>query len=121
MSVLLPDDHPAVQAQRQKDLRYSVNRLGNPAAPVVERQPAAELLVEFFEHGPMATIKWFTPSSFEHGTTKVYTAPPELAELQATIAQLTAENERLKDEATSQYAKRVAVVEEIERLKGGQV
>lgn len=45
------------------------------AAPAVERQADAELLVEFFEHGPMATINWFTPSSFEHGATKVYIAP----------------------------------------------
>lgn len=66
-------------------------------APVVERQPDAELLVEFFEHGPMATIKWFTPSSFEHGATKVYTAPPEVAALQSTIAQLQAENSRVND------------------------
>lgn len=45
-------------------------------APAVEGQADAELLVEFFEHGPMATINWFTPSSFEHGATKVYTSPP---------------------------------------------
>jgi hypothetical protein len=39
-------------------------------------EPVAELLVEFFEHGPMAAINWFTPSAFEHGATKVYTSPP---------------------------------------------
>lgn len=50
----------------------------------------------------------------------LYTAPPELAELQATIAQLTAdyrelsvENDRLLDVACTAEA-------EVERLKGGQ-
>lgn len=97
------------------------------AAPVVERQPDAELLVEFFEHGPMATIKWLTPSSFEPGATKVYTATPELAELQATIARLTEQKERLtanlkiRDrelEVAAEYHSDLQV--ELGRLKGGQ-
>jgi hypothetical protein len=69
------------------------------------------------------------------------TAPPELAELQAAIARLkdevgsakgeydrsankvarlVAENDRLEKEATGQYAMRLDLAAEIERLKGGQ-
>lgn len=39
-------------------------------------EPVAELQVAFFEHGPMATINWFTPSAFESGATKLYAEQP---------------------------------------------
>ena len=39
-------------------------------------EPVAELQVAFFEHGPMATINWFTPSAFEPGATKLYAEQP---------------------------------------------
>ena len=66
----LDSPHSSVRNAALESLRRII------AAPVVERQADAELLVEFFEHGPMATINWFTPSSFESGATKVYIAPP---------------------------------------------
>ena len=123
-----------MQAQRRKDLRYSVNRLGNPAAPVVERQPvpitegAARLmeayrLGEFRLEGGSPTVEAMSCQSFDENEVSLRehdfdsyaagyqsamyeqaktllhlcTAPPELAELQATIAQLTAEVARLRD------------------------
>ena len=39
-------------------------------------EPVAELQVAFFEHGPMATINWFTPSAFEAGAKKLYAEQP---------------------------------------------
>jgi cell division protein FtsB len=84
-------------------------------APVVERQPKAWLTGKcIWEHKNSAQKH---SDCTGQKVEPLYTAPPELAELQATVARLTAENERLKDEAIGQYAKRVAVVEEIERLK----
>ena len=61
------------------------------------------------------------------GYVKPYTAPPELAELQATIAQMTAENERLTREngrvnKSWHGMKRDLDISkaDVERLKGGQ-
>jgi hypothetical protein len=48
------------------------------------------------------------------------TAPPELAELQATIAQLMAENERLRTACSKEFQSVEQLSAEIERLKGGQ-
>lgn len=52
----------------------------------------------------------------------VITSPPELAELQATIARLTAENEQIREAYKGYSSKLVvdALNAEIERLKGGQ-
>lgn len=49
---------------------------GNSHAPKQQGEPVAELQVAFFEHAPMATINWFTPSAFESGATKLYTEQP---------------------------------------------
>jgi hypothetical protein len=85
---------------------FSVQRLTDDlrvflAAPVVERQPAIymeidELALFTSEHvsGGVAAVS----KRPGEGMTALYTAPPELAELQATIARLTAENDRLKKE-----------------------
>jgi hypothetical protein len=80
------------------------------AAPVVERQPAAWMWSEEFVGGKFDGEEANDGVSFGpekpnikpsiSGTTMkykaLYTAPPELAELQATIAQQAAEIERLK-------------------------
>lgn len=49
---------------------------GDSHAPKKQGEPVAELQVAFFEHGPMATINWFTPSEFESGATKLYAEQP---------------------------------------------
>ena len=49
---------------------------GDSHAPKKQGEPVAELQVAFFEHGPMATINWFTPSAFESGATKLYAEQP---------------------------------------------
>jgi hypothetical protein len=74
------------------------------AAPVVERQPRAWLYMNTNMGNELSFQRldhFYRPytNTGEHDYVKgvaLYTAPPELAELQATIAQLTAENERLK-------------------------
>jgi hypothetical protein len=67
------------------------------AAPAVERQPSHWLLVNpktgggsYYPYRPEECI------SREYKVTELFTAPPELAELQAIIAQQAAEIERLK-------------------------
>ena len=70
------------------------------SAPVVERQPVAA----WQRKSKNEDDRWFyLPDSdveeairLVYEVRKLYTAPPELAELQATIAKLTAEIERLK-------------------------
>ena len=85
------------------DLPYKTETLGdflsrtdNPAH-VVERQPVAIIsggwsLLWYGDETLVDTIK---RTGLKPGD-KLYTAPPELAELRATIARLTAEIERLK-------------------------
>jgi hypothetical protein len=103
------------------------------AAPVVERQPMPIYQVRYLGDGgagwsdvekdeldPLKSRK-------DYHTRTVFDAPPELAELQATIARLTAENERLKEaheQVCTNYNKVSYASEErgkeIERLRGGQ-
>jgi hypothetical protein len=98
--------------------------LANASAPVVERQPVA-----IYMH--MDELSLFTSEDVSGGVaavskrpgdgmTALYTAPPELAELQATIARLTADL-KIRDrelEIAAEQADDLQV--EIERLKGGQ-
>lgn len=105
------------------------------AAPVVERQPLAHSMksvAEAVDASRCYTVLtsnqcWALAQSLNNQAIRV--APPELAELQATIARLTAENERLTSEPVlSALAKmlteaRMKIVDrdlEIERLKGGR-
>lgn len=70
------------------------------AAPVVERQPLAYVLVKDGEpeYENETVISNLPGDEFDgEGSWKaVFITPPELAELQATIARLTAENERIE-------------------------
>lgn len=106
------------------------------AAPVVERQPVpvmkleaerllcgdGEYAVSFVKSG------WLDECRKTGGSFLLYTAPPELAELQAAVARLTAENERLTGMLAEWDRSKLgrALLEnhelkaEIERLKGGQ-
>lgn len=68
------------------------------AAPVVERQPVAWAMKPRLERcakNPKASHSVYGHSGEEGWDTPLFTAPPELADLQATIARLTAENEQL--------------------------
>jgi DnaJ-class molecular chaperone len=69
------------------------------AAPVVEHQPVAEVIATGGPHDREDRVLVELQAELPPIGTKVYAAPPELAELQATIAQLTAEIERLKPES----------------------
>lgn len=88
--------------------------------PVVERQPIVlPRKMEPSQYDSKGSVGLREGWNGFHDTISklgpLYTAPPELAELQATIARLTAENERLKVfESVEQLSA------EIERLKGGQ-
>lgn len=93
------DQYMDIDIARLRNLlaNHSAEPLG--VEPVVERQPVAEV-----QHGPfddvgapqwvrVATLGDFDLENFPDGT-KLYTAPPELAELKAAIAELTTENEQ---------------------------
>ncbi|EXF96264.1 hypothetical protein HK44_020315 [Pseudomonas fluorescens HK44] len=112
------------------------------AAPVVERQPNVIDLdaVDWETIQKAADESNWMPNEYmrnewvsdvcnflKYGRAE-HPAPPELAELQATIAQLTAENERLHDEVDVMRRGRDAALRqcstlraEIERLKGEPV
>jgi hypothetical protein len=64
-------------------------------APVVERQPVDAILLENCEE---VTVQDYGRGYFatDDCVAQLYTAPPELAELQATIAKQAAEIERIK-------------------------
>lgn len=59
---------------------------GEKPAAQPQGEPVAELQVAFFEHGPMATINWFTPSAFEPGLTKLYAEQPAPVALPSSAA-----------------------------------
>lgn len=63
--------------QETAALIEDVAKLKSELSKQHQGEPVAEILVEFFEQGPMAGIKWFTPSAFEHGATKLYTRPAQ--------------------------------------------
>jgi hypothetical protein len=109
------------------------------AATVVERQPVAFIQipknVEKYGHGDDPDrLKFGKPGQFfADGKSPMfdfvllYTAPPELAELQATIARLTAERDQLKSLVEGKQGSLGKMFElkekyrlELERLKGGQ-
>jgi len=108
------------------------------AAPVVERQPVAREFIESVRVTPSKPLKHpMLANAWGDGVDDTVTAlismlaaaPPELAELQATIARLTAENERLRHgmkgdydlDAWLDWAKEAETLRaEIKRLKGGQ-
>jgi hypothetical protein len=89
---------------------YLVACWNKRAAPVVDRQPFFYGIMqpdgkphysELCVSGEASDLESEAESMSEDGDGEyhvvlLYTAPPELAELQATIARLTAENERLK-------------------------
>lgn len=80
------------------------------AAPAVERQPVdAILLSDCIEH----SHRDYGGGYFSTEVIQLYTAPPELAELQATIARLTADVETMR-------AKNNELNDTVERMKGGQ-
>jgi hypothetical protein len=74
---------------------YLVACWNKRAAPVVERQPVDAILLENCEE---VTVQDYGRGYFatDDCVAQLYTAPPELAELQAIIARLTAENERIE-------------------------
>lgn len=111
------------------------------AAPVIERQPDAIIEGCMTSVGITHAIYSSTVSLKDKEQVWLYREPPELAELQATIAQLTTEIERLKREEKNDAIAYKAAIEkqdelredlkfernangelraEIERLKGGQ-
>lgn len=118
-------------------------RLVRFAAPVVDRQPVDER-AEFEGVVGTADLSRLSTGEYQNGYVQStwegwqvranFSAPSELAELQATIDKLTAENERLtmdletinadRDAEKGMKAKardqRDRVTAEIERLKGGQ-
>lgn len=90
---------------------HSAEPLG--VEPVVERRPVAEVASGYSgdpDSRGSKILKWLNPQAFQIGT-KLYAAPPELTELQATIT-------RLESEAVYAAAGFQAAQEEIERLKG---
>lgn len=84
-----------------------VEALGPRAAPVVERkQPFAWFTEDYLTDKSSTTYDELTSARWKDKGWPVqtlFTAPPELAELQATIARLTAENERLKAKPVCVY------------------
>jgi hypothetical protein len=105
------------------------------AAPVVERQPRAWECLALKgvngEHGRYSRVATSPREMLDFVThydgigaavtvIELFTAPPELAELQATIARLTTENESVKLNLDKTDKRYLAAVAEIERLKGGQ-
>ena len=101
------------------------------ATPVVERQPFAWSYKEYVWVTGLGGSVWRdklereapdTDAADVKEVTALYTTPPELAELQADIARLTAENERLRQLPTRNalIKERDKLKDEIERLKGGQ-
>lgn len=123
---------PDIEHDFVKELRTFVD------APVVDRQPVAYLAEPLL--GSQAGRKFVSAPDqvynrdLYNGPFPVYAAPPELAELQATIARLTAENEQLTVDLVEAKAgasrsklghkqlcaKHAETLAEIERLKGGQ-
>ena len=94
------------------------------AAPVVERHPVAWVEVIDSQNGP---YNFHGQERLAEGRHSLYVAPPELAELQANISQLTAEIERLRREEKNDAIAYKATIEkqaelrtEIKQLKGGQ-
>jgi len=92
----------------------------NPSTPVVERQ---QCCTPTPEEKKLLAAGDYTPEELWGGNRPtcpkcINAAPPELAELQATIVRLTAENERIKKIADNYYALGVDANLEIERLKG---
>jgi cobalamin-dependent methionine synthase I len=93
------------------------------AAPVVERQPVAIVTG--------SSVQWLPGAGSVKDRAELYAATPELAELQATVARLTAENERLARvehqsrealQVANQNTKQVIADRPMHRvrLKGGQ-
>ena len=94
---------------------------GKIDAPVVERQEPLLLGHLYRIAEDQIEIEIVGDPHIKDGM-EVFTAPPELAELQATIARLTAENEQIREAYKGYSSKLVvdALNAEIERLKGGQ-
>lgn len=97
------------------------------AAPVVDRQPFGFWRVPIGCPLQGMFVAWTDESAGHIASASdvfdfrlLYDAPPELAELQATVARLTAEKERLNDGNAKHWKVVCDQREEIERLKGGQ-
>jgi hypothetical protein len=116
----------------EADFSERMERLQSEAAPVVERQPNPEPEAFMYQHEETGVIGFVDMQQVEWGFEKnnprlhiicpLFRAPPELAELQSTIARLTEENERLKSESfESLYNTAIDERDALaERLKGGQ-
>jgi hypothetical protein len=106
--------------------RATADALWNRRAPVVERQPVALITEAPDCIKPEMRPAWVDGWNSAR-TAQMNTTPPELAELQATIADLTEENARnasdlvqvnaMLDDAEKEVDR---LKSEIERLKGGQ-
>lgn len=96
----------------ESDFSDRMERLQDVAAPVVERQPDLWVVSGGgVKPAPFMTYpKW---AEGDYTITGYYAAPPELAELQATIAQLES---KLNNAINLDFERRA----EIDRLKGGQ-
>lgn len=89
------------------------------AAPVVERQPVLWVDAAYLRDHSNKSVSAFRKPT-KHEPLALYAAPPELAELQATIAQLKDDLGAAKGEYDRSANKVTLLQDEIERLKGGQ-
>lgn len=103
----------------ESDFSDRMERLQDVAAPVVERQPVALITEAPDCIKPEMRPAWIDGWNSAR-TAQMNTAPPELAELQATIANLTTELKVTKQALGSLKGERDELQSELERLKGGQ-
>lgn len=101
----------------------AMSSCADSSAPVVERQPVAATAWEVTGRNGYGLHREFpkwTTGDAELSVKALYAAPPELAELQATIAKLREELDGTRLLAADQLLKIKHQRIEIERLKGGQ-
>lgn len=117
-ALLAKSDDEGKVNNRQMGLMQFVEKY---AAPVVECQPAmAWALLNGNGQVRDLTARWDVAKNWDGLVQALYDAPPELAELQATIAQLKDEVGAAKGEYDRSANKVAQLTDENERLKGGQ-